>query len=123
MIKLKSLITEKTLYHGTTIDNVGSIKKYGLTPLVGEFVKTAYDMSGYGEDIDPDDYFKELVFATDKKQLDKALTAMTAQIAYKLKKDFHDITDGEIERYGVLVVIKNGDSVMQYKKNDDGTYQ
>ena len=51
MIKLKSLITEKTLYHGTIIDNVCSIKNYGLIPSVGEFVKDAYDLSGYEEDI------------------------------------------------------------------------
>jgi len=29
MIKLKSLLTEKTLYHGTTIDNIRSIRGSG----------------------------------------------------------------------------------------------
>ena len=118
-IKLKTLLIEKTLYHGTIIDNVRSIERYGLIPSVGKFVQDAYDMSGYGEDINEDDYLKELVFATDKTQLDKAVTAITAQVAQKLGKNFHDVTDSEFLRNGALVVIKDGEQVMSHKDDDN----
>ena len=123
MIKLKSLLIEKTLYHGTIIDHAKNIEKYGLLPSVGEFVKHAYDMSGYGEDIDPDDYLTDLVFATDKEQLEKAVTAITAQVAYKLKKDFHDVTDEEIIRNGALAIIKDGESVMNFRPEHDDKHE
>lgn len=121
MIKLKQLITEKTLYHGTLIDNASDIEQFGLIPSVGEFVKNAYDMSGYsdeGEEIDPDDYLQDLVFATDKEQLDKAVTAITAQIAHKFNKGFHDVTSQEFIRNGALVIIKDGDSAMTHRNSD-----
>lgn len=35
MIRLKELISEKTLYHGTIINNVKNIEKYGLVPTAG----------------------------------------------------------------------------------------
>jgi hypothetical protein len=122
MIKLKSLISEKTLYHGTLIDNVPSIQKIGLMPTVGEFVKDAYDVSGYGEEEEEQlmsDYLKELVFATDKQQLDKAATAITAQIAKKLGKGFHDVTDGEFVNYGAVVKIYDGESVLEHRPEGD----
>ena len=119
MIKLKQLLVEKTLYHGTTIDNVRGIEAFGLLPSVGKFVKDAYDMSGYGEDIDPDDYLKELVFSADKKQLKNAVTAITAQVAIKLSKGFHDVTDQEFVHYGALVIIKDGEQVMNHREEDE----
>jgi hypothetical protein len=121
MIKLKQLILEKTLYHGTIINNVPSIEKYGLMPSVGEFVKDAYDMTGY-EGLNPDDYLKELVFATDKEQLDKAVTAITAQISKKLNKSFHSVTDEEFIHYGAIVKIYDGDSVLERRPPGDENY-
>lgn len=122
MIKLKQLLVEKTLYHGTLADNASSIKTMGLMPSVGEFVKDAYDMTGY--DVDPDEYLKELVFLTDKQQLRKAVTAITAQVAKKLGKDFHGVTDDEFVRNGALAVVKDGDTklFMSHRPPGDENY-
>jgi hypothetical protein len=119
MLRLKNLIllSEKTLYHGTLIDNVPSIKRYGLLPSVGKFVKNAYDMSEY--DVDEENYLKELVFATEKKQLGKAVVAITAQISYKLNKGLHDVTDDEFIKHGAIAVIKDGDDLMSYRTDTD----
>lgn len=97
------LLSELTLWHGTVIDNVPSIKNIGLVPDVGDFTKDAY-----GSQI-PEKYLKDLVFAADKHTLDKALSAMVGQIAIKLKKDFHDVTDQDIRVHGALLKIKNGE--------------
>lgn len=123
MISFKKLILEKTLYHGTIIDFVPNIEKGGLLPSVGEFVKDAYDMSGYDEDIDPDDYLKDLVFATDKEQLDKAVTAITAQIAKKLNKNFHSVTDDEFIRYGAIVKVYDGETAFEYRPKGDERHE
>jgi hypothetical protein len=124
MIKLKSLLVEKTLYHGTISDFVPSIKKHGLLPTVGEFVKHAYAGSVDNIDAEINEYLKDLVFATDKKQLDKAVTAITAQVGIKLNKDFQNVTDEEFKQYGALAIIKDGDSVMShyYPKDDENYY-
>lgn len=120
MIKLKQLILEKTLYHGTITDFIPSIEKYGLIPSVGEFVKTMYDLSDY--DVDPDDYFQELIFATDKEQIEKAVTAISFQIGHKLGKDLHDITDEEFIKYGAIVVIQDGDEYFEQRPDKDERY-
>lgn len=119
MIKLKSLLIEKTLYHGTIIDHVKSIEKYGLIPSVGEFVRNAYGGSIDVIDNEISEYFKELVFATDKEQLEKAVTSITAQVGIKLNKDFHDVTDEEFVKNGALVIIKDGESIMNFRPEND----
>lgn len=119
IVQKKSLLTEKTLYHGTVIDNIDSIRKYGLLPSVGKFVKDAYESDIIGCDGNPDDYLKELVFATDKQQLDRAVTAITAQIGLKLNKGFHDVTDDEFIKHGMLAIIKDGDFVMERRPDSD----
>ena len=119
MIRLKQLLNEKTLYHGTVVDFIPSIKKLGLIPSVGEFVRTAYAGATDG---DIDEYLKELVFATDKQQLSKAVNAITAQVGAKLHKDFHSVTDDEFQKYGALAIVKDGDSVMSHRDKDDENY-
>ena len=42
MIKLKQLLLEKTLYHGTITDFIPNIKEHGLIPIIGQFVKQSY---------------------------------------------------------------------------------
>jgi len=116
----KLMLHEKTLYHGTLIDNVPSIQVNGLIPTIGEFVRDTY--TGASE-MDIEDYVQELVFATDKKQLSNAVTAITAQIAKKLKKSFHDVTDDDFLKYGALAIIKNGDKIFDYKSDDDNDYR
>lgn len=122
MIKLKSLLVEKTLYHGTITDFIPSIKKQGLLPTVGQFVRNAYAGSVDNIDDEVSEYLKDLVFATDKKQLDKAVTAITAQIGIKLNKDFHSVTDEEFRQHGALAIIRDGDSVMNHRAKDDENY-
>ena len=36
----QQILSEKTLYHGTIVDNIPSIKQNGLIPTIGAFVKT-----------------------------------------------------------------------------------
>lgn len=110
---------EKTLYHGTVIDNADTIRKYGLHggwngPL-GSFVSQAYGDEEYGEPTEDD----EIVFATDKDDLSKAITAMVHHISVKLKKDFHDVSDNDIRNHGLLVVIKDGDSSATQAPEED----
>lgn len=112
MIKLKSLLLERTLYHGTVVDNVKDIKRYGLIPSVGNFVKDMYDEY-------PEEELKDLIFATDKEQLGKAVTAITHHISRKLNKDFHSVTDQEFINYGVIIKIDDGELYMTLRNKDD----
>jgi hypothetical protein len=118
MISLKkiyeSLLVEKTLYHGTLNDNVRDIKKHGLQPLAGDFVKDMYD-----EYEDAGIEFPELTFATDKEQLSKAVNAITHQIAKKLNKGFHDVTDQEFINHGAIIKIHDGDRLMKQRPRED----
>lgn len=113
------LTEEKTLYHGTVVDNLSSIQKYGLQggwhgPL-GSFVSQFYsDEEGYGEPTEED----EVVFATDKQALGKAINAMTHHVGQKLGKDFHSVTDLDIRNHGLLVIIKHDDSLPDQYHSD-----
>lgn len=102
-------LAESHLYHGTVVDNEDSIRSMGLQPQVGHFVKTAYD------EYEPDD----LVFATDKKLLGKALTAMVDHIAAKLGKGFHDVTDLDIRNHGLLVKMPDASDYFQHNDSDE----
>jgi hypothetical protein len=113
MIKLKSLLTEKTLYHGTTVANLKSIERSGLVPSVGKFVAVSYD------DAVEAGLAKELIFATDKQQLDKAVSAATAQIADQMGKYFHDVTDDEFYRRAAIIKIYDGESLFQQRPEGD----
>lgn len=108
IIKLKSLLVEVTLYHGTTIDNIDSIRKIGLIPMRGDFVTNAYGGEYESED-DFENSIPELTFAASKRQLDKAVSAATHHIAKKLDKGFHDVTDEDFIRYAAIVKIYDGD--------------
>ena len=105
----KSILEERTLYHGTLRSNIPSIEKYGLYGDVGDFIK---DM--YGDDFDDEDAY---VFAADKDTLQKSVNAIIHHIAKKLNKEFHDVTDEEFKKYGALVIIK--DANWKQKKEDD----
>jgi hypothetical protein len=113
------LLLERTLYHGTVIDNEPSIRKFGLVGgwhgSVGNFVKNAYG-DEYGEPTEDD----EVVFAADKSTLDKSVTAMIYHIGEKLSKDFQDVTDIDIRNHGLLVIIKDSElqSYDPYKAYD-----
>ncbi len=104
-------ISEKTLYHGTVIDNIPSIEKYGILSGIGSFVQDNYG--------DYEDSLEDLSFAADKKDIDHALTAMVHHIGKKLGKDFHDVNDNDIRNHGVLFIIKDGDKYMSQRPSED----
>lgn len=119
MIKLKQiLLLEKTLYHGTTVDNAAQIMKQGLTPQIGAFVDRAYGNEYADADID----LPELTFATDKKKLDAAVTAATEHVANKLGKSFHDVTDEEFLQHAAIVKINDGDDYYKHRPSGDENY-
>lgn len=93
----------RTLYHGTTIDNAKQIIEQGLFPQVGNFTNEMYDYSEEGLTAE------ELIFAADKEKVSNAVTAMVNQISHILGKGMHDVTDLDVLRYGALVVIKEAD--------------
>lgn len=119
MIKLKDLLLiEKTLYHGTTIDNAQQIEKQGLIPQSGEFVSNAYGGDYDEAEID----LPDLTFATDKENLKNAITAATQHVANKLKKSFHDITDEEFIHNGAIIKIIDGEKYYKYRPKGDENY-
>jgi len=93
-------ISRRTLYHGTCRFHEKSIRELGAVPMAGSFVSDAYEEDYAAVDVK----LPELVFATDKEQLDKAVTAMTNCIATNLGKGYHDVTADEIIAYGLIVV-------------------
>ena len=91
---------ERTLYHGTVIDNKDSIEKYGIDPEwhdgAGPFIKGMYGSNYLNQPTG--------VFLADKKDLDKSLTAIVYHISIKLNKDFHSVTDNDIRNHGMLAI-------------------
>ena len=103
-------LQEKTLYHGTVVDNEASIRKYGIQGGWHDpndtFVGSAYDgdYEASGVDRTEDD---DIIFMADKETVDKAVNAMVFHIGRKLGKDFHDVTDNDIRNHGLLVIMKD----------------
>jgi hypothetical protein len=123
----KSILEERTLYHGTLRSNIPSIEKYGLQGGVGEFVQDMYAEYLNDTDDEGNTYYNPeesdpLVFAADKDTLEKAVTAITHHVAKKLNKDFHSVTDEEFKNYGALVVMKDDKYWNQRKENDYEEY-
>ena len=98
--QLKVKVAARTLYHGTSRDKLKSIQELGLIPQVGHFV-----LWGYDEYEDAGIELPELVFATDKGELDKAHTAMVQSVGNMLGKGYHKVTAEETIAYGVLAII------------------
>jgi hypothetical protein len=111
----------KTLYHGTALQNIDSIKQTGLVPSVGSFTANAYD-----EYTDAGHELPELVFMADKQRIHTAITAMMAAVAASLgRRSLHEITLDELTRYGALVVIQEPDQsdVMQRPEEYDSNWE
>jgi len=114
--KIAKKLIARTLYHGTVIDNMQSIKNIGIIGMdldeakdQNSFVSDAY--SGSYDD-ETWDYLKRQnitvpVFMTDKEELGKALGAMKHHISKKLGKSYHDVNDNDIRNHGLLVIIKD----------------
>lgn len=112
----QKMLVEKTLYHGTITHNIPSIEENGLMPTIGDFVKNMYSGAVDGDVMD---YLEEMLYATDKKQIDKARTAIIYQIANKLGKNYHSVTNKDFEMYGALAVLKNGDEYFDFHSEED----
>lgn len=111
-------LNERSLYHGTIIDNEPSIKKYGLVGGwngIGSFVSHWYDEDDYT----PSEK-DEVIFMSDKQSLNKSLNAIIHHVSKKLNKDFHDVTENDIRNHGLLVISKDIDNMPKY---DSKKYQ
>jgi len=120
------LVSEKTLYHGTVIDNLDSIKKVGLFGSDADdsksFVHDAY-ASSFDDEKHWKDYAKDKevpVFMADKASLSKSVNGMMHHVGQKLKKSFHDVSDNDIRNHGLLVIIKDEENeIPKYKSDQD----
>ena len=109
------VLEERTLYHGTVIDNEDSIKTFGLAAGMGDeksFVNTSYD------EYPPEDDDDGVVFLADKKELGKAINAMVHNIGSKLNKNFHSVTDIDIRNHGLLVVVPDEENSIEQAPED-----
>jgi hypothetical protein len=125
----EKLAKDRTLYHGTSIDNAKSIMQKGLVPQVGKWVSDSYGAS-MDLDSESEDYeglrekpVFELTFATDKEELGKALGGMIAAVAGKLGKQFRDVSDEEIRRFGAIVVMYEAEKDWEKKPKEDSSGQ
>lgn len=109
----KIKIAEKSLYHGTILDNLSSIREIGLVPELGDFVKDMYGPDYEAAGINIEDHFMPLSFAADKSNIDNAVTAMIFQISKKLNKGYHDVTLNDIRNNGLIVKIKGGEGTAE----------
>jgi hypothetical protein len=116
MIKLRQLIVEKNLYHGTTVKKAKEIEKHGLIPQAGEFVSSAYDETAAVEDL------PELVFATEKKRLSVAVVAATQHVANELEKGFHDVTDQEFFNHAAILKMHDEQDFSHRPEGDENYY-
>ena len=124
------LITERTLYHGTVDTHKDEISRYGLFPVVGDWVKNAYgaeydvedDEDNFSnQDRDPEEYWG-VVFAGDKAGIAKALGGVRYHVGKKIGKQITDVTIDDIKEHGLLVQIDDDDEnpsfIQAPKKND-----
>jgi len=116
---------ERTLYHGTVIDNLGSIKKLGLFGSDADD-KNSFVYQAYANGFDSDKQWRQYardkevpVFMTDKDQLNKAINAMHHHIGTKLGKYFHGVTDNDVRNHGLLVIVKDTENSVTKAGNDD----
>jgi hypothetical protein len=94
-------IAGKTLYHGTSIDNIQSIQQYGLIPDVGKFTADAYQ-----ESTDAGLQLADLTFAADKQSLRASLSAMESAVERYLGRS---PTADEVAKYGALAVFRDSE--------------
>jgi hypothetical protein len=111
----------KTLYHGTIIDNLESIRRFGLIPYRGGFVEEFYSDSENEEEL------PELVFAADKNTINKAINAMLFHIGKKLNKWTSEVTEEDIKAHGLLTIIRGdpytGEANSSFKqRKEDNKY-
>lgn len=127
-----TILTERTLYHGTSADHEKDIKELGLIPMVGDWVKDSYGLEyDFSDDSqfvnddrfdNADDYYS-IVFAGDKSGILKALGGIRYHIGKKLGKDINAVSWDEIKRYGMLVIINDDDSDPSFIKHPENSWK
>lgn len=110
----KWFFSERTLYHGTIVDNEPSIRSMGLLGDIGSFVSQMYNDPGI--QWNPND---EVVYLADKEGLHKAMNAMVHHISKKLGKDFHDVTDEDIIAHGLILKTDADDEEIGHRPRED----
>ena len=118
--KLYENFTDDYLYHGTLVENEAEIKRMGLVPKIGHFVRNAYgdEYAAAGINID-DEEDLQLVFFADLRGLHKSVNAIKTMIAHKLSVDFHGVTPEQIGEHGLLLCIDNDGYLTQKAYGDD----
>lgn len=95
---------KETLYHGTLLKNVKSIKTHGLKPTVGKFTKGIYGKKA-----------KPLVFAAPKSRARAVYCSLVSNIAHMIG---HAPSENEIEQHGAIAVIEaDAGKFQQHTKN------
>lgn len=111
MLSLKKIyLSEMSLYHGTINDHKDSVEKIGLVGGIGDWVEEAYgiDMGAEGfTDEEIEERMGDIVFAADKSSMDSATGAIRFHVGKKLDKYLSNVTEEDMEKHGMLVVIKD----------------
>lgn len=106
-MRAREFITEsqRTLYHGTLIQNIPGIRAHGLVPTYGDFTANAYGSGDPESDFyDPEeDAPEDLVFAADKKTLRKCISAIMGYLRIKGIPQ----TVENFYRYGAICVMRD----------------
>ena len=102
--------TPRTLYHGTLREYLPSIKRYELWPSVGEFTRhwySEYEEAGIK--------LPELIFAADRKNLRKCVSAILGAMRQK------NIpwTEENFFNNAAIVVFKHGEPYFQHRQEDN----
>lgn len=63
------------------------------------------------------------VFMASKKTMDDTLGGIVSSIAHHLGKEFHDVTDEEIEKYGMLIIAKEMDIPQMPEYHEQSPYE
>jgi hypothetical protein len=94
--------------HGTTVDNVPSIRQIGIVPGASKYTRNFY-----GEDI------PEALFLASEHDPKRAFSSIRGQIADKLGKHPSDVTAKEIKEHGALILARE-DPYDVYQYADSG---
>jgi hypothetical protein len=97
----------RALFHGTTVDAAMWIRDEGLLPQVGTWVSDAYGQGGARK-------LAPLIFAADKGEMWKVVSAVAFQVGRILGKPMEEVTDDEIKEHGAVVKIKEGDKTFKH---------
>ncbi len=65
------------------------------------------------------DRFTPSVYMADKETMGKTMGGIVASIAGHFGKEYHDVTDEEVEKYGMLVIAKDMDLPQKSDDDDD----